>query len=777
MSLIFPIPHSTRVSGPYTASAGQTDFAGTFPIQFDYDVAVTRKRAGVTTTLVLDTDYEVAGAGNAAGFTVMLTAGATALDEIEIIGLADLSRTTSVVQAGQFNSRQMDREFDRNRIIDQELRRDIDAFKGDGWLGSTLRVPEASVAALAMANERTNTVLTFDGLGVPQVLPLATFIKSSGGFDAKGPLAGRSAYDTQAVGFSYLALDVLPLSFYVRSGAAGTWTGPHIAFLRDAEDVPYNAPYAGSVPTNVEAKLAAGMVDIRDYGATLNGVADDLAALTAAKAVAEAATPVKTIYIPHGVMRLSASITINCPVVIHGVGKLDAGVVVTLAKQERLLISDFLRLYADGSNDWNTNAPAVPARHAAALQQAVNNLLLCDRYYTLDLCGLWLKIDRTVIVDDLAAGKPRKRIANGQIQAAAPFVSSQAGSPIFYLKFTAPVTRFEDCDFDHLTLICDGNSSGIQMESCYELRFSHIVVLDPIKFGFEELSVSAGGGNFYTHNYVTYGGASVEPSSRPDITGIICRQGDAKIFHNTICYTRQGLDLRDGVRYMVQGNHIYLGWETASGPYTGYATCIWLKMRSRAKIVGNYIDNGRVIIADDGVQTYYGDLIIIGNTFTHLRPSADFNFVLCEGRVGTALAVANFYCKHNEFFVGPTGNPDITEPFKVGNAGATVATPPNNLVVADNFYTGSIANKQASELKKSVVTDGVTTSYVIDLTNKFPFQYRLVNAQVTHLQDAGATVAVTLSPKKTTSYELTLVMSVARAGRLTVLASCNAGDA
>jgi hypothetical protein len=128
MSIIKPVPHSSRLSGPYTATAGQTDFAGSFYIQNDFDIEVTRTRAAVATVLVLDTDYEVLAVDNPAGFTLRILAagGSLAGDLILITGLATIDRLTSVVQAGQFNSRQVDREFDRGRIIDMEARRDVD---------------------------------------------------------------------------------------------------------------------------------------------------------------------------------------------------------------------------------------------------------------------------------------------------------------------------------------------------------------------------------------------------------------------------------------------------------------------------------------------------------------------------------------------------------------------------------------------------------------------------------------------------------------------------
>jgi hypothetical protein len=49
--------------------------------------------------------------------------------------------------------------------------------------------------------------------------------------DARGTLAGRAAYDAQAEGFKYLATDQTPPVYYIRQGAAGTWSDPYIYAL------------------------------------------------------------------------------------------------------------------------------------------------------------------------------------------------------------------------------------------------------------------------------------------------------------------------------------------------------------------------------------------------------------------------------------------------------------------------------------------------------------------------------------------------------------------
>lgn len=140
MSIANPVPAELRQSGPYVATAGQTLFAGTFRITRTADVRVIRTRATTETILVENTDYRITGVGSA-GFTVTLTTGALVDDSLLLQGRAVIDRLTSVAQAGRLNSGQLDAEFDRNRQIDQEARRDIDSHETrldgfDGELGS-----------------------------------------------------------------------------------------------------------------------------------------------------------------------------------------------------------------------------------------------------------------------------------------------------------------------------------------------------------------------------------------------------------------------------------------------------------------------------------------------------------------------------------------------------------------------------------------------------------------------------------------------------------------
>ncbi|TRL39823.1 hypothetical protein [Rhizobium straminoryzae] len=147
MSAVFPIEDDPRYR-IITASAGQTAFAVAFPFQSAGDVKAFEEDAGEWVEID-DAGYTVTGAGNPSGGTLTFTAGRTGGERILILGLAVLERLTSIVLNGRFSSRATDDELDRNRLIQQELKREIDravkASYGETAPTIDLSVPDGSV--------------------------------------------------------------------------------------------------------------------------------------------------------------------------------------------------------------------------------------------------------------------------------------------------------------------------------------------------------------------------------------------------------------------------------------------------------------------------------------------------------------------------------------------------------------------------------------------------------------------------------------------------------
>jgi len=80
----------------YTATAGQTIFPVPFVFLADVDIVVyhTVFSTGITTKLVLTTNYTLTGAGTASGGTMTLVVGAAVNDVITILGETAIDRTT-----------------------------------------------------------------------------------------------------------------------------------------------------------------------------------------------------------------------------------------------------------------------------------------------------------------------------------------------------------------------------------------------------------------------------------------------------------------------------------------------------------------------------------------------------------------------------------------------------------------------------------------------------------------------------------------------------------
>jgi len=129
MSLSLPITPSARVSGPYTAGAGQTAFSVTFPFQDNADLRVETRASDYDawTAAVLGTDYSVTGAGTPGGGAVIFGTGRAAGTRVRITGRAAIAALLDAVPAGSFDSKTFNTLFDRVTIWTQELRRDTDS--------------------------------------------------------------------------------------------------------------------------------------------------------------------------------------------------------------------------------------------------------------------------------------------------------------------------------------------------------------------------------------------------------------------------------------------------------------------------------------------------------------------------------------------------------------------------------------------------------------------------------------------------------------------------
>lgn len=109
--------------------------------------------------------------------------------------------------------------------------------------------------------------------------------------------------------YSYVETDANTVTFnaglHVGAEVKFTTTQQQGAGAVDASQVSYTPPFTGSVPTNVEAKLAQ-YVSVKDFGAVGDGIIDDTAAIQAALN-----SGVKLIYAPTGTYKITTLVLPN----------------------------------------------------------------------------------------------------------------------------------------------------------------------------------------------------------------------------------------------------------------------------------------------------------------------------------------------------------------------------------------------------------------------------------------------------------------------------------
>jgi parallel beta-helix repeat protein len=156
MSTAFPLPRSARRTD-YTATAGQTVFGATPWLAFDIeDVRVRARVPPATAWTTLTSGFVVSLSGAQAGYvTVTFAAGRALNDEIRVEGRRVQPRTTDVARAGGILTAPLEREFDTQAAVLQELRRDLD--EADSTVETALSLIDGVAGAAAAASAAATT--------------------------------------------------------------------------------------------------------------------------------------------------------------------------------------------------------------------------------------------------------------------------------------------------------------------------------------------------------------------------------------------------------------------------------------------------------------------------------------------------------------------------------------------------------------------------------------------------------------------------------------------
>lgn len=273
------ISTQTRKAGPYVGNGVATAFVFNFKVFAKTDLVVVRAAAGAETTLVLDSDYSVVLNGdqdNNPGGTVTCPISGTPLSAAQTLTIG------SVVPDVQSADLQNLSGFYPQVIEDALDRRTIETQQISEKLGRTLRGPISDLAALAdlpTAAARAGKFMAFDALGQPIVstggvtgVAVETVVQTVATIAALKAMTGMAA-NQQVVSLGYYAPgDGGGGNFYWSAASTATDNG-------GTTIIPNSAPVAGRWLRPLKR-----FVDIREFGAKVDAIADDAPPLRAAMA-------------------------------------------------------------------------------------------------------------------------------------------------------------------------------------------------------------------------------------------------------------------------------------------------------------------------------------------------------------------------------------------------------------------------------------------------------------------------------------------------------------
>lgn len=316
------VPSQSPVSN-HVGNGVTTSFPYAFKLLDEADIVVTVD--GVIKTLNID--YTVTGIEVEVGGSVVFAVAPAAAAAIALVRQVVIDRQTDYQYAGDFQSPVVNRDFDRVVMMVQDANLVLD---------STIRFPagDAESGVLPDAATRALKGLAFDADGKPFLTA------ASGNADVLAAALGSSASATLGgglVGFdparSYAAgtvgdgiKDAITDAAAAASAASSATTNINtfkadVASLTDvakgAALLAYKAAFTGSIGRTVAAKLS-DTISIKDFGAVGNGTADDTAAIQAAITAANASG--KVVYIPAGIYRTTATLSITKGIRITGDG-------------------------------------------------------------------------------------------------------------------------------------------------------------------------------------------------------------------------------------------------------------------------------------------------------------------------------------------------------------------------------------------------------------------------------------------------------------------------
>lgn len=203
MSGSLPIAASNRGPEIFTSGAGQTAFAGNYPLLDKNDVEVlVSTDGGLNWTLkALDSHYTIAGTVPLSSFTITFLSGLNSGDKVLHYGKAAIKNTTDFSPANTLKKAGLNAKLDQLTVYLQERFRDFSTRTKRVRIGETLNeIPSAAARALRLPK--------YDAGGQEVAGPLAADIEAGvPEAQAQADIAGTHA--ARAAGLAGLAQNLV----------------------------------------------------------------------------------------------------------------------------------------------------------------------------------------------------------------------------------------------------------------------------------------------------------------------------------------------------------------------------------------------------------------------------------------------------------------------------------------------------------------------------------------------------------------------------------------
>lgn len=348
------------MSGPYTATAGQTVFDYDFPITHASEIVVRRLRGTSEIALELDVDYGVTGVGAASG-TIILTDVALDGDVVTLYGKLPIERVTNFSGFRSIPNNTINTELDRMTMSLQEMRRDVDTSIKTAHAGQVYDVNGRRIINVADGIDDGDAATIgqlkpfADAAAAAQVAAeaardVANAARDAAAAEAEEAAAARDAAidaaaaiaATEFISRAWVVANLHPViaSEFIRTaGYAAPGDGGGAFYMKVNAEPSHSGKFSillADGATVIWYELTETRVRPEMFGAGLIGNN-----ATALQAMFTYGSP--EVYLPRGVWRSDSALTRSTDIAISGPGTLDfsqgtsgqlliAGSVTTLAK-------------------------------------------------------------------------------------------------------------------------------------------------------------------------------------------------------------------------------------------------------------------------------------------------------------------------------------------------------------------------------------------------------------------------------------------------------------